>query len=68
MSEGTELPNQKKKNQNSRGYNTGSGYHEKSGNEKKLKEDYLWRTRKLLETKLFSRNLIKRTRISTALL
>ena len=34
----------------------------------KLKKEYLWRTNKLLETKLYCRNLIKRIKIRTVLI
>ena len=39
--------------------NTGSWYHQTSGDERKNKEECLGRTKKLLETRLYSRNLIK---------
>ena len=39
--------------------NVGSRYNQTSGDEKAFKKEYFRRTRKLLETKLHSRNLIK---------
>ena len=39
--------------------NIGSWHHQTSGNERKIKKEYLRRIRKLLESKLYSRNLIK---------
>ena len=39
--------------------NIGSRHHQISGDEGKNKEELFWRARKLLETKLFSRHLIK---------
>ena len=40
--------------------NIGSWHHQISGNENEIKEEYVRGTRKLLETKLHSRNIIKR--------
>ena len=63
MTEGIELP---RKDQNARRKgnllilgNTGNGHHETSGDERENKKEYLRRTRRLLETKLYSRNRIK---------
>ena len=39
--------------------NTGRGHHQTSGDERKNNKKYFRRTRKLLETRLCSRNLIK---------
>ena len=65
MIEGTEQPIQEK-NQNAPRKrnlpilgNIGHGHYQTSGDEKKFFKKYIRRTRKLLETKLNSRNLIK---------
>ena len=39
--------------------NIGSGRHQTGRNERQIFKEYLMRTRKLLETKLYGRNLIK---------
>ena len=66
MTEGIELPNQEK-NQNAQRKgnlqileNIGSRHHQISNDERKTNRDYLRRTRKLLEIKLYGTNLIKR--------
>ena len=69
MTEGIELPNQDKirtpreKRNVQILWNIGGGQHQTSGDERKIKKEYLRRTRKLLETKLYCRNLILRKTI-----
>ena len=48
--------------------NTGSGYHQTSGKERKIRKRYLSWMRKLLEIILYSRNLIKRIYTSAVFL
>ena len=64
MMEGIELPNQAnvrtlRETETKILWNIRSGYHQTSGDEEKIKNEFLRRTRKLLETKLYSRNFIK---------
>ena len=60
MSDEMELPNQRSEKGNIQilGHR-GDWFHQTSGDERKIKKEYLRRTRKLLEIKLSSRNFIK---------
>ena len=64
MTEGIEQPNQEKINVRRKGNlqileNIGSRHHQTCRDERENKKEYLWRTRKLFESKLHYRNLIK---------
>ena len=52
-------PNAKSKGNRQVLENIRSGHHQTSGDERKIKKDFLRWTGKFLETKLYSRNLIK---------